>query len=105
MKTIPQELNYSLFETLTGASFQLEDIQGNSESLLLSELTSHASHFSASKDPGKFPFSMIFHLKSSKVSIPQGIYTLSNPSIGQHLLFFVPIQPDEKGKRLEVHVN
>lgn len=105
MKTIPHKLNYSAFAPLKGTTFNLTDVQGNIEKLTLSQLSKFPTHYSPSGNPDRYPFSLIFHVQSCEVSIPQGIYTLSNPDIGEHLLFFVPIQPDDQGNRLEVHIN
>jgi hypothetical protein len=49
---------------------------------------------------GRQPFSAVFRARGDAV-LPQRIYAVSNPVLGELHLFLVPIGPDEAGLRYE----
>jgi hypothetical protein len=55
-------------------------------------------------DEGRQPFSAVFRGPEAPV-LPQRIYALTNPALGELHLFLVPIGPDDQGLRYEAVFN
>lgn len=52
----------------------------------------------------RYPFSIIFR-EAARTYVPQSIYTLTHPKLGQLDLFLVPIGPDLHGMRYQAVFN
>jgi hypothetical protein len=106
-----QELSKGVFEECVGQTFVLSDGTGQSIEIVLSSVQSLSGSASVFSQAGSRPekarresFSLLFHAPRNW-RVPQRIYRVTHPAIGEADIFLVPIGPDAKGMRLEAIFN
>ena len=84
-----------------GDPFQIIPESANPVAVELIEVTSLARNAAPAPDR---PFSLIFRGLRTPV-LPQRMYLVEHERLGGHLLFLVPIGPDEHGMRYQAIFN
>ena len=87
-------MNLPAFTPLVGDSFELRLPEGAGLRLLLLEARDLGPR--PLGPPGDRSFSLIFR-SDSRSDLPQAIYALGHPKLGDLELFLVPIGPDPEG--------
>ncbi len=91
------------FETYVGTNFQVTTDHGNATV----QLAAVRPLAMAYRPPphGREPFSLIFRAESREFFLPQSVYRIWHPVLGDLDVFLVPVGPDETGMCFEAIFN
>jgi hypothetical protein len=95
---MPGQLQAAMFTNYVGTQF---DVLGNPASAFGLTLTSVIEHVKTERQE---VFSLFFHGPADRF-MPQGIYKLNHPTLGELDLFLVPVGQDNQGFQYEAAFN
>lgn len=100
-------LTKETFSRHLGKRFRIQVEPGREVEMELTEATTLGAGEGPKNRPESFrpePFSIVFRGPKDSL-LPQRIYRVSHPEMGEHDIFLVPIGADEEGLRYEAVFN
>lgn len=101
--TASSGLNLQDFSAIRGDTFALVGAAEAAPRLRLAEVSSLGFNVPAARG-GRESFSLIFHAPAG-FRWTQGNYRLQHPTLGEHVIFLVPLGPEGDMMRLEAIFN
>ncbi len=95
-----QKLTHEDFAERLEETFRLRYGEAEFVDLQLIEVSARSGATAGAREP----FSIVFR-GPAESHVPQGTYTIDNPTLGELALFVVPIGPDGKGMCYEAVFN
>ena len=92
---MPDQLTPAVFEPHVGTDFSIDVSDGVVTSATLDSVQRHPPRSHGDRTE---PFSLVF-LGASGTPLPQTIYTMTHPALGNLAIFLVPIGPDDNGRQ------
>lgn len=93
-------LTHAMWAEHIGSTFALRHGDGLSENLQLTDVNKLGGGRPL-KVGDREPYALVFRAASRQFFLPQRIYPLNHPALGEIEIFLVPLGPDEHGMRFE----
>ena len=106
LRNVLDRFTSDTFAPLVGHIFRGATAAGDPVDLVLSacEVTRYGSPEGWERVLRRVPYSLQFHARGTLV-VPQQIWTVHHPDLGEFALFLVPLGPDERGMRYEAVIS